>query len=184
MVLFVYHTRTSVCFNQFQQYQHNMYTVNVEDWYKNNYMYIISNPCIRNNLLFVQDYEVTLSIILVMVLFLPIPVSAPQRLLFSLLIDNMAVWSCHDVLQITCKIKQNEECLQQLTHWCRVTHICASKIAIIGSDNGLSPGRRQAIIWANAGILFIGPLGTKFSEISIEIHTIWFKKMHLNMSSA
>ena len=31
--------------------------------------------------------------------------------------------------------------------------------AIIVSDNGLSPGRRQAIISTNAGILLIGPLG-------------------------
>ena len=33
-----------------------------------------------------------------------------------------------------------------LTHWSRVTHICVGNLAIIGSDNGLSPGRRQAII--------------------------------------
>ena len=33
-----------------------------------------------------------------------------------------------------------------LTHWDRVTHICVGKLTIIGSDNGLSPGRRQAII--------------------------------------
>ena len=33
-----------------------------------------------------------------------------------------------------------------LTHLGRVTHICVSKLIIIGSDNGLSPGRRQAII--------------------------------------
>ena len=52
-----------------------------------------------------------------------------------------------------------------LTHWCRVTRICVSKLTIIGSDNGLSPGRRQAIIRTNAGILLIGPLGTNFSEI-------------------
>ena len=52
-----------------------------------------------------------------------------------------------------------------LTHWGRVTHICASKLTIIGSDNSLSPGRRQAIIWTNAGIMLIGPLGTNFSEI-------------------
>ena len=32
-----------------------------------------------------------------------------------------------------------------LTHWGRVTHICVGKL-ILGSDNGLSPGRRQAII--------------------------------------
>ena len=58
-----------------------------------------------------------------------------------------------------------------LTHWGRVTHICVSKQTIIGSDNGLSPVRRQAIIWTNAGILLMGPLGTKFNEILIEIHT-------------
>ena len=57
-----------------------------------------------------------------------------------------------------------------LTHWGRVTHICASDLTIIGSDNGLSPGRRQAIIWTNAGILLIGPLGTNFSESVIDIH--------------
>ena len=71
-----------------------------------------------------------------------------------------------------------------LTHWGRVTHICVSKLTIIGSDNGLSPGRRQAIIWTNAGILLIRPLGTIFNEMLIEIHTFSFKKMHLKMSSA
>ena len=28
----------------------------------------------------------------------------------------------------------------ELTHWGRVTHICVSKLIVIGSDNGLSPG--------------------------------------------
>ena len=40
----------------------------------------------------------------------------------------------------------------QLTHWGRVTHICVGNLTIIGSDNGLPPGRRQAIISPNAGI--------------------------------
>ena len=71
-----------------------------------------------------------------------------------------------------------------LTHWGRVTHICISKLSIIGSDNGLSPGRRQAIIWNNVGILSIRTLGTNFSEIVSEIHAFSFKKMHLKMSSA
>ena len=71
-----------------------------------------------------------------------------------------------------------------LTHWGRVTHICISKLTIIGSNNGLSPGRRQAIIWTNAGILLIRPLGTKFSEILIEIWIFSFKKIGFNMSSA
>ena len=71
-----------------------------------------------------------------------------------------------------------------LTHWCRVTHICVGKQTIIGSDNGLSPGRRQAIIWTNAGTLLIGPSGTNFSEISIKILTFSFAKMRLKVSSA
>ena len=70
-----------------------------------------------------------------------------------------------------------------LTHWGRVRHICIGKLTIIGSDNGLSPGRRQAIIWTNAGILLIGPLGT-CCEILIVIDTFSFKKMHLKMASA
>ena len=56
--------------------------------------------------------------------------------------------------------------------------------AIIVSDIGLSPDRRQAIIWTNAGILSIGPLGINFSEISMEIQTFSFKKMRLKSSSA
>ena len=49
----------------------------------------------------------------------------------------------------------NEEYMRQLT---------------IGSDNALSPGRRQGIIWTFAGTLLIGPLGTNVSEILIEIY--------------
>ena len=70
-----------------------------------------------------------------------------------------------------------------LTHWGRVTHICVGKLTIIGSDNGLSPERRQ-YIWTNAGILLIGTLGTTFSEILIEIQTFSLKKLRLKMSSA
>ena len=71
-----------------------------------------------------------------------------------------------------------------LTHWGRATHTCVGKLTIIGSDNGLLPGRRQAIIWTNAGILLIGPLGTNFSEILIEIQTFSLTKIRLKMSSA
>ena len=70
-----------------------------------------------------------------------------------------------------------------LTHWGRVTLICVSKLTIIGWDNGLSPDRRQAIIWTIAGILSIGPSGTTLSEILIAIQIFSFKKMHLKMSS-
>ena len=66
----------------------------------------------------------------------------------------------------------------------RVTHICISKLTIIGSDNDLSPGRRQAIIWTNDRILLIRTLGTNFSEILSEIWAFSFKKMYMKMSSA
>ena len=73
--------------------------------------------------------------------------------------------------------------IPRLTHWGRVTHICVNKLWTIGSDNDLSPGRCQAIIWNNVGILFIGYLGTNFSENQIENLTFSFKKMRLKMSS-
>ena len=83
---------------------------------------------------------------------------------------------------------QNREVLihqkDALTHWGRVTHICVSKLNTTASDNGLSPDRRQAIIWINAEKLLIGPLGTNFSEILVGILTFSFKKMHLKRSSA
>ena len=65
-----------------------------------------------------------------------------------------------------------------------MTHICIGKLSIIGSDNGLSPGRRQTIIRTNAGILLIGPTETNFSEILIEIQIFSIKEMQLKMSSA
>ena len=65
-----------------------------------------------------------------------------------------------------------------------MTHICVSDLTSIGSGNGLSPGRRQAIIRTNAGILLIRPFGTNFSEILIEIIIFSLKKMRLKVSSA
>ena len=56
-----------------------------------------------------------------------------------------------------------------LTNCGRVMHVCVNKLTIIVSDNGLSPGRPQAIIWTNTGIFLIGPLGTNFSEILMDI---------------
>ena len=69
-----------------------------------------------------------------------------------------------------------------LTHWGQVTYICISKLTIIGSDKGLSPGRHQAIIWTNDGILSIWPWGANFSEMLTKIQTSSFNKMHLKMS--
>ena len=65
-----------------------------------------------------------------------------------------------------------------------MTHICVGKLTIIVSANGLLPGRRQAIIWTNAGILLNGPLRINFSGILSKILSFSFKKMHLKMSSA
>ena len=62
-------------------------------------------------------------------------------------------------------------------------HICIRNLTIIGSDNGLLPGQRQAIIWTNVAILLIGPMGTKFSEILTKIYIYSFKKKHLKMSA-
>ena len=66
-----------------------------------------------------------------------------------------------------------------LTHWGRKTHICVCKLIIIGSDNGLSPGRRQTIIWTNAGIWLMWPLGTNFNEILIGIQAFLFEKKEI-----
>ena len=92
--------------------------------------------------------------------------------------------SCERLPGKILKINAGMQGSVSLTHWGRVTHICVGKITIIGSDNGLSPCQRQAIIWTNAGILLIGPLGTNFSEILIGIQTFSFKKLHLKTSSA
>ena len=66
--------------------------------------------------------------------------------------------------------------INSLTHWGWMMHICISELTIIGSDNGLSPGRCQSIVWTNAGILLIGPLGTNFSKILIKMFIFSFKK--------
>ena len=58
------------------------------------------------------------------------------------------------------------------------------KHANIASDYGLSPVRRQTIIWANVVILSIRPQGTYSSEIIFKIQNISIKKMHLKMLPA
>ena len=70
-----------------------------------------------------------------------------------------------------------------LTHWNRVTHICVGNLTSIPSDNGLSPGRRQAIIGTNDGILLIRTSETDVSENLSEMHTFSFKEIDLKISS-
>ena len=67
-----------------------------------------------------------------------------------------------------------------------MTHICVGKIIINGSDNDLSPWRRPAIIWTNAGILLIGPLGktsVKFRNSNIFIQENPFENVVWKMAA-
>ena len=57
-----------------------------------------------------------------------------------------------------------------------MTHICVGNLTVIGSDNSLSPGRRHAIIWTDAGILLIGPSETDFNEILIKKSYIFIQE--------
>ena len=63
------------------------------------------------------------------------------------------IWLCFTIILLQNRCEKIDQ--YTLTHWGRMTHICASKRTIIGSYNGLSPSQRQAIIWTNAGILLI-----------------------------
>ena len=90
------------------------------------------------------------------------------------------VWNFYSIFHIGWKLSSSV--INSLRP--RETHICVGNLTIISSDNGLSPGRHQAIILTNAGILLIGPLGTNFSGILIEIQTFPFKEMRLKLSSA
>ena len=96
----------------------------------------------------------------------------------------MLVNSIHNMCSkiILLKLLPILQVANELTHWGRVTLV--ANLTIIGSENGLSPGRHQAIIWTNAGILLIGPWGTNFSDILIGIHAFSFKKIYFKMASA
>ena len=102
---------------------------------------------------------------------------------FCLVTNMPASWQCIDrgcwIKIVVNKIFAKWRVL--FTRWGRV--ICVGKLTIIGSGDGLSPARHRAIIWTNAGILLIEPLGTKFSEISIEVHAFSFKKLQFKMLS-
>ena len=81
--------------------------------------------------------------------------------LVCLVLIKLETFPMYHVLQLNKVLIQeccnwNNTYLSHLYHWGRVTHICVGNLTIIGSDNGLSPNRRQAIIWTNARILLIG----------------------------
>ena len=74
--------------------------------------------------------------------------------------------------------------MQFSTHWSLMMHICIIGLVSIGSGNGLSPVRRQAINETNADFWSTRLSGMCFSEIFIKIQIIYFKKLYLKMSSA
>ena len=61
-----------------------------------------------------------------------------------------------------------------------LTNICVGKKKThTGSDIGLSPIRRQTIIWTIADLLLIRLLRTSFNKICIKIRIFSFKKLRL-----
>ena len=102
---------------------------------------------------------------------------------FTTISRNAQVWlrsyKNHDN---SCRFRYSMQSFFTYINWGHETHICVNKLTTIGANNGSSPGRRQAIIWTNAGIVLMRSLGTNFSEIWREIHTFSFKKMRLKMS--
>ena len=105
--------------------------------------------------------------------------SLMEIIILNYMIEYMFIWLVESSRMISMCYQLPE------AQWC-VMYIWVDNLTISGSDNsdnGLSPGRRHAIIWTNAVILLIGPLGTNFSEIQIKIHTLSFRKMHFKMPS-
>ena len=96
--------------------------------------------------------------------------------------EKLRSWS--KIIHMVAVFRQKQTFFMDLTHWGRVTHICVNILIIIGSDNGLSPDQRQAIIWTNDRLSSIGPLRTYFNENLIKIQQFSLKKMHVKMASA
>ena len=100
---------------------------------------------------------------------------------FECLISNILLIS-HSILKCTPVAIADHWLLRVLFNSLRPIDTYMRRwLTIIGSDNGLSPSWRQAIIWTNAGILSIG---TNFIEIQIAILTFSFQKTCLKVSSA
>ena len=95
---------------------------------------------------------------------------------YCIILDCLLIWTKRNIfLKYTVT-----ETLPRTSYLCisygRVMHICISKLTITGSDNGLTPGRHQAIIWIHAGLLWTGPLGINFSEILTKTKNNFIKK--------
>ena len=80
-------------------------------------------------------------------------------------------------------IESEPRIFHTFTHWGQVTLICLSNLTIIGSGNGLSPGRCHAITWTHAGILLTDKLQWNFNQISyIFIQASAFEKVFCKMA--
>ena len=60
---------------------------------------------------------------------------------------------CHSIWSFISLLAPGKCNSTLLTYWGRVTHLCVTNLITIGSENDLSPNRRQPIIWTNAGTL-------------------------------
>ena len=92
---------------------------------------------------------------------------SPTSSLFSNMICSVTFDKCHrwnHYYQVFTSLAE------LLTHWDQVTHICITKEANVGSDNGLVPVWHQATIWTNVGLLIYWLLGNMY-EI-----WIWIKQ--------
>ena len=67
-------------------------------------------------------------------------------LYFLYCFEEIEVWSCIVYHSSTMKLSKSQG-REKYNYSIKSTHIC---ITTISSDNGLSPGRRQVIIWNNA----------------------------------
>ena len=81
--------------------------------------------------------------------------------------DSMILWStqCFGGI-VSASGRQVTALYSALIHWGQVTHICVSKLTIIGWDNGLSPGQCQAIIWTDVDFSLLRDCGFHLWAIS------------------
>ena len=93
-------------------------------------------------------------------------------------VNGHSFWKIY-ISFLKCFLASSESLFRVLTHWGWATHTCIIKLTIIGSDNALSPGCYQAIIWTNDGRVL---MWTNLSEILTSMYIFSFKKVHLIMS--
>ena len=119
----------------------------------------------------------------------PVPVNSPRKgqwrgaLMFSLICARINDWVNN---REAGDLRRNRgHCDVNVMYLLTHRRIYASVNWVnIGSDNVMSPGRREAFIWTSVGILLIWTLGINFNRILSKIHIFPFKKIHWKLSSA